>query len=102
MLKVKGARGELSRIVRSEVAIDIADGTVTVRPVAKNRLANALWGTYASHAKNMIVGVTEGYRKGLEVHGVGYRAGMKGAQLELRVGFSILWCWMFPRACKWV
>ena len=88
VLKVKGARGELSRIVRSEVAIDIADGTVTVRPVAKNRLANALWGTYASHAKNMIVGVTEGYRKGLEVHGVGYRAGMKGAQLELRVGFS--------------
>ena len=85
---VKGPKGELKRVIRDEVAVTVENGTVAVKPVAKTRLANNLWGTYASHAKNMIIGVTEGYRKELEVHGVGYRAEMKGAQLMLRVGFS--------------
>ena len=87
-LTVKGPKGEIVRDVRDEVSLTVADNTVTVKPVAKTRLANALWGTYASHAKNMITGVTEGYKKELEVHGIGYRAGMQGKQLELRVGFS--------------
>ena len=88
MLTVKGPKGELSRRVRDEVELTIADGSVSVKPVAKTRLALALWGTYASHTKNMINGVVNGYKKELEVQGVGYRAEMKGAQLELRVGFS--------------
>ena len=87
-LTVKGPKGEIVRDVRDEVSLTVADNTVTVKPVAKTRLAGALWGTYASHAKNMITGVTEGYKKELEVHGIGYRAGMQGKQLELRVGFS--------------
>ena len=87
-LTVKGPKGEIVRDVRDEVSLTVADNTITVKPVAKTRLANALWGTYASHAKNMITGVTEGYKKELEVHGIGYRAGMQGKQLELRVGFS--------------
>ena len=74
--------------MRDEVELTIADGSVSVKPVAKTRLALALWGTYASHTKNMINGVVNGYKKELEVQGVGYRAEMKGAQLELRVGFS--------------
>lgn len=88
VLKVKGPKGELARTVRDEVTVALEDKTVTVKPVAKTQFANKLWGTYASHAKNMIIGVTEGYRKELSVQGVGYRAEMSGAQLMLRVGFS--------------
>ena len=88
VLTVSGSRGNLTRRVRDEVGFTIADETVSVNPVATTRLAHALWGTYASHVRNMIKGVTEGYSRGLEIHGVGYRAEMKGAQLELRVGFS--------------
>ena len=88
VLTVKGSKGELSRTIRDEVVPVIEGGTVAFRPVAQTRLGRALWGTYASHARNMITGVSTGYRKELEVHGVGYRAGMKGNQLELRVGFS--------------
>ena len=88
VLTVKGPKGQLAKPVRSEVEAVIEQNTITFRPVAKTRLAHALWGTYASHAKNMITGVTEGYTKNLEVHGVGYRVGMTGNQLELRVGFS--------------
>ncbi len=88
ILTVKGPKGELKRPVRAEVEAVIENDAVAFKPAAKTRLAYALWGTYASHAKNMIAGVTEGYRKSLEVHGVGYQANMAGSQLELRVGFS--------------
>ena len=68
--------------------VHIADDTVTMEKKANSRLANKLWGTYAAHTKNMIVGVTEGYKKELEVRGIGYRVEMKGKQLVLHVGFS--------------
>ena len=88
VLTVKGPKGELTRVVRDEIAVQIADSVVTIEKKAKTRLANKLWGTYAAHAKNMIVGVTEGYKKELEVRGIGYRVEMKGKQLVLHVGFS--------------
>lgn len=85
---VRGPKGELKRSIRDEIAVAVADGMVTVNPQAETRLARSLWGTYASHLKNMIVGVTDGYKKELEVVGVGYKAEMQGNQLQLRVGFS--------------
>ena len=88
VLQVKGPKGQLSRSVRSEVTFSIADGEISVQPTTKTRLASSLWGTYASHAKNMIFGVTEGYTKELEVQGVGYRAEVGGQDLVLHVGFS--------------
>jgi len=88
VLSIKGPKGELKRQILDEITPVIENNSITFKPVAKTRLANSLWGTYASHTKNMITGVTEGYKKELEVHGVGYRAGMQGQQLELRVGFS--------------
>ena len=88
ILTVKGPKGELSRPVRNEIQFRIEDGEVVAEKIAKTRLANKLWGTYASHAKNMIAGVTEGYKKELEVRGIGYRTEMKGSQLVLHVGFS--------------
>ena len=88
MLTVKGPKGALTRQIRDEVVFTVADKELTAEKKAKTRLANGLWGTYASHAKNMIIGVTEGYKKELEVRGIGYRVEMKGAQLVLHVGFS--------------
>ena len=88
MLTVKGPKGGLSRQVRDEVTVTIKNDELAVEKKADTRLANKLWGTYASHAKNMIIGVTEGYKKELEVRGIGYRTEMKGSQLVLHVGFS--------------
>ena len=88
ILTVKGPKGELARKVRDEISFTITEKEITVEKKAKTRLANGLWGTYASHAKNMIAGVTEGYKKELEVRGIGYRVEMKGTQLVLHVGFS--------------
>ena len=88
VLTVKGPKGELTRQVRDEISFIVMDKEIVVEKKAKTRLAEGLWGTYASHAKNMIIGVTEGYKKELEVRGVGYRVEMKGKQLALYVGFS--------------
>ena len=88
ILTVKGPKGELTRKVRDEISFTISDKEIEVERKANTRLANGLWGTYASHAKNMITGVTEGYKKELEVRGIGYRTEMKGTQLMLHVGFS--------------
>ena len=88
VLTVRGAKGVLSRSFRDEVVPVIDGSTISFRLEARTRLGRALWGTYASHARNMITGVSDGYRKELEVHGVGYRAAMQGNNLELRVGFS--------------
>lgn len=88
VITVKGPKGSLSRSIRDEVVFRIEDDTVTAEKVANTRLANNLWGTYASHVKNMIVGVTEGYKKEMEVRGIGYRVEIKGEKLVLHVGFS--------------
>ncbi len=87
-LKVAGSKGELTRPVKEEhVAIAIDTDAVTLTP-KETDLASKLWGTYASHLRNMILGVTEGYQKFLEIEGVGYRAELKGSTLVINVGFS--------------
>lgn len=86
---VKGPLGELSRKTNARVKVSVEDGKVSVAPVnSEDQLSYALWGTYASHIKNMLQGVNEQYSKQLEIEGVGYRAGMSGNVLELSVGFS--------------
>ena len=88
VLTVKGTKGTLTRSFISDVAIVVADGSITLTPLRANDHANALWGTYTAHIVNMITGVTEGFEKKLEIEGVGYRAEMKGDTLVLLVGFS--------------
>ncbi len=88
VLTVKGPKGTLHRDIRKDVAITIADDTVVVTPALKTRIVKSLWGTYASHITNMVIGVTEGYRKILLVTGVGYRVEKKGETISLKVGFS--------------
>ncbi len=90
VLVVKGPKGELRRRVHEyiDVKINEEEKTAKVEPKNDSKLARALWGTFASHLKNMIQGVTEGFKKELLVEGVGYRVELKGKQIELKVGFS--------------
>lgn len=88
VLTVTGPKGTLDRAVREkDVAVQVDDAGVTFSPKDTPH-ATALWGTYTAHCKNMIVGVTEGFTKVLEIEGVGYRAEVKGDTLVLNMGFS--------------
>lgn len=88
VLRVKGPKGELARKITDDVKVAIADGAVSINPARTTDHALALWGTYAAHANNMIAGVTEGFKKELEIEGVGYRAEAQGNKIVLHVGFS--------------
>jgi len=88
VLTVKGPKGTLTRPIKKDVEVTLADNTVAFAPVKETPAALALWGTYASHARNMIEGVTEGFEKKLEIEGVGYRAEAQGNGIKLNVGFS--------------
>lgn len=87
VLTVTGPKGTLTREVRSDVNFAIAETEAVLTPGTTNE-AKALWGTYAAHMRNMIVGVTTGFTKILEIEGVGYRAEVKGSTIVLNVGFS--------------
>jgi large subunit ribosomal protein L6 len=88
LLKIKGPKGELSTEVRPEVEITVKDGQVWVSRLQETKMAHALHGTYRSIIKNMIIGVTDGYEKKLEMVGVGYKAEVKGKGITLALGFS--------------
>ena len=87
-IRVKGPLGELSRALRPEIEVLVKDNTIVVRLKEETNFARALWGTFASHIKNMVRGVNEPYVKKLIIEGVGYRAAVSGDNLELNVGFS--------------
>ena len=89
VVTVKGPRGELSRTLPEQLSITQADGQLTVARADEVRESRALHGLFRSLVNNMVVGVTEGYRRGLEIVGVGYRATAQGDRaLELAVGYS--------------
>ena len=88
VIVVKGKNGELSTSLHSDVELSIADNVATLKPARDTRQAKALWGTMRSNLNNMVVGVTEGFTRKLEINGVGYRAAMQGNKLVLSLGFS--------------
>lgn len=88
MVLVEGPKGKLSKEVLPLIEIKITDNIVSFEPKKNDPFARALWGTYASHVKNMILGVTEGYTKKLILEGVGFKSEVKGKNLELALGFS--------------
>lgn len=88
MIVVKGKNGELSTSLHSDVELSVADNVATLKPARDTRQAKALWGTMRSNLNNMVVGVTEGFTRKLEINGVGYRAAMQGNKLVLSLGFS--------------
>lgn len=85
---VKGPKGTLTRRFHDKVALSQDDGVVTVTRVDEERESKALHGLSRALLANMVVGVSEGYRRELQTVGVGYRAALKGKDLELQVGFS--------------
>jgi len=88
VVKVKGPKGELSYRLLSGIDVDIEDGTVQVRHEAKTKEGKAFWGLSRALINNMVVGVSEGYRRALELRGTGYRAELKGQNLVLHLGYS--------------
>ncbi|MFA6071966.1 MAG: 50S ribosomal protein L6 [Janthinobacterium sp.] len=89
LITVKGPKGELSQKIHPEVIVtqDAEGIKVAVKdPEIKDQ--RALWGLFGSLIKNMIIGVTEGYTKSLEVNGVGYKVALQGKKLVLQVGYS--------------
>jgi large subunit ribosomal protein L6 len=88
VLSVKGVKGSLAKRVHPSVAIDVGPEGVAVTPKDRSRLAKTLTGTFASHVKNMIVGVETPFVKKLILEGVGYKVELKGKQLILTIGFS--------------
>lgn len=88
-VSVKGPLGTLSKSYNDKIIkINIADNTVTFEPLMNDPQARALWGTYASHVKNMIAGVNTPYTKKLILEGVGFKSDVKGNELHLALGFS--------------
>lgn len=87
-VSVKGPKGQLSQKLTPRVQIAQADGEVRVSRDTEEREVKALHGLTRSLLNNMVVGVTDGYTKALEIQGVGYRAQMQGKNLVLNVGFS--------------
>ncbi len=85
---VKGPKGELRRSFSPDMKIAIQDGQIVVTRPTDNRQHRALHGLTRALLANMVIGVTKGYRKDLEIQGIGYRAEMRGNSLVLYVGFS--------------
>lgn len=88
VLKVKGPKGELSLDLNSEVEIGVEDNVASIRPRSGSRFANAMSGTTRALISNMVIGVTDGFVRKLELVGVGYRAKAQGKKLDLTLGFS--------------
>jgi large subunit ribosomal protein L6 len=87
-VRVKGPKGELERVLPEDITAETVDGEVRVGRAKESREVRALHGLSRSLIANMVIGVTDGYEKRLEIHGVGYRATLQGGGIELAVGYS--------------
>ena len=85
---VKGPKGQLSWTIPSRVSIEIRDGAVHVSRHGDDRQARAYHGLAQRFIRNMVIGVSQGFKKELEINGVGYRASIEGKKLVLQVGYS--------------
>lgn len=84
----KSATGTLTKTFLPSVEVKINGAEITLVPKNEDGATRALWGTYASHVKNMIEGVTKGFSKKLILEGVGFKSEVKGKELVLALGFS--------------
>lgn len=85
---VKGPKGELSRRFPDRISISVEDGVAKVVRADESHEVKALHGLSRALLNNMVTGVSDGFRRELEIQGVGYRAQMRGSAIELQVGFS--------------
>lgn len=87
-VKMKGPKGELAFTVPQDVEIEKSDSGLVLKPVSDEKRARSMWGLSRTMVQNLVTGVTDGFSKTLEIQGVGYRAAMKGKDLQLNLGFS--------------
>ena len=85
---VKGPKGELKEKIHPEMIVETEDGSISVKRPSEQKRHKSMHGLYRTLINNMVVGVSEGYTKEMEVIGVGYKAEAKGNILELALGFS--------------
>ncbi len=85
---VKGPKGTLSRSLHPDITVSREDGSIVVTRPTEQKTHKQLHGLTRTLVNNMVVGVTDGYRKGIEITGVGYRAALSGRKLTLNLGYS--------------
>ena len=88
VLKVVGPKGTLTKTFRDDVVVNIGDKIINLTIKRNDKFSRSLWGTYASHIKNMIKGVETPYQKKLILEGVGYKSEVKGKEFVFALGFS--------------
>jgi len=87
-VKVTGPKGELERVLRSDIHVAIEDKVMKLSIAKQTKQANALFGLYRTLINNMVVGVTIGFTKRLEIQGIGYKVALQGANLNFQLGKS--------------
>lgn len=87
-IKAKGKLGELSYTVSEDVAFTVEGSLITITPVEGNKRSKTVWGATRSQVNNLVNGVATGFKRDLEINGVGYRAAIQGKDLVLSLGFS--------------
>ena len=87
-IEVKGPKGARNFTATDDVTIEVAEGSVSVAPRGTSKRARAQWGLSRSMVANLVTGVTDGFKKELEINGVGYRAAITGNVLKLSLGYS--------------
>lgn len=85
---VKGPKGELSKVLPKDMIIEQSEGVITVKRPSESKMHKSLHGLTRTLLNNMIVGTTEGFKKELQVNGVGYRAAKQGKKLVMNLGYS--------------
>jgi len=87
-LTVKGPKGQLALTLMDEVDVKLENGEISVSPIGNTKRARSMWGMQRTLVNNLVEGVTDGFSKTLELNGVGYRAAMKGKNIQLQLGYS--------------
>ncbi|MFN3075708.1 MAG: 50S ribosomal protein L6 [Alphaproteobacteria bacterium] len=87
-VEVSGKLGAMSLPVGDEVEVVVEDARVWVKPRHETKRSRAMWGTTRANIRNMVVGVSEGFTRKLDIVGVGYKAAVQGANLNLSLGYS--------------
>jgi large subunit ribosomal protein L6 len=88
LVTVKGPNGELKTHYTDDVKVEVKEGKVWVSAANDTQRARAMWGTVRANVKNLVEGVSTGYKKQLDINGVGYRAAVQGQIITIALGFS--------------
>jgi len=99
-IEIKGAKGVLCRDIDDGINVAVDNGSVQLTPRVENDTIKAVWGLNRVLVQNMVTGVSVGYRKDLEIVGVGYKAEMKGKDVNLAVGLSMQVLYKAPEGIK--